>query len=82
MPDDPKPENTITEAVDLDENSTEDTGVHELLKFLKAQRKPSAKSRSQPAWRRVEDYADRKSTDAEIQESFDFDLDDESESEA
>ena len=59
--------------LDLEEESTEDTGIRKLVKFLETQRKRPARG-AQPAWQRVEDYKEGKRSKEDMDDSFDFDL--------
>ena len=62
--------------LDFEDESTEDTGIRNLVKFLESQGKRPARGSVQSAWRRVEDYIEEKRSKREIDDSFEFDLED------
>ncbi len=66
------PKEPDDQPLDCEEESTEDTGIRKLVKFLESQGKRPARN-MQPAWQRVEDYMEKKRSNQEIDDSFDFD---------
>ncbi len=68
------PKEPEDEPLDFESESTEDTGIRNLVKFLESQGKRSARGSAQPAWQRVEDYMEGKRSKEDMDDSFDFDL--------